>query len=215
MFLPDRLILPIVLFLVQCSAHRLANAEGAAIGTQNEPNVIDERKISYTAYVTLNVGNLEESRNKIKSLIKNYKGFITRISQKSALVRVPSGSFEVFLSELKQLGDVENEEVIGLDITDSYRDNLIKLESLKRIKIKFEDLIAKAVNVKDMLAIEKELERINVEIETLEGSKRASDMMVQYSSINIDLNTKKPGPGPLGWIFYLGYKAIKWLFIWE
>lgn len=66
-----------------------------------------------------------------------------------------------------------------------------------------------------MLAIEKELERINVEIETLEGSKRASDMMVQYSSINIDLNTKKPGPGPLGWIFYLGYKAIKWLFIWE
>ncbi|ABJ80162.1 DUF4349 domain-containing protein [Leptospira borgpetersenii serovar Hardjo-bovis] len=89
MFLPYRLILPIVLFLVQCSAHRLANAEGAAIGTQNEPNVIDERKISYTAYVTLNVGNLEESKNKIKSLIKNYKGFITRISQKSALVRVP------------------------------------------------------------------------------------------------------------------------------
>lgn len=114
---------------------------------------------------------------------------------------------------MKQLGDVENEEVIGLDITDSYRDNLIKLESLKKIKIKYQDLIAKAVNVQDMLAIEKELERINVEIEKLEGSKRASDMMVQYSSIYINFNTEKPGP--LGWIFYLGYKAIKWLFIWE
>ncbi|AAN50806.2 DUF4349 domain-containing protein [Leptospira interrogans] len=207
------IILLIFLFLVQCSAHRLTKAEGTAIGTQNEPNVINERKISYTAYVTLNVGNLEESRNKIKSLIKNYKGFITRNSKKNALVRVPSESFEVFLSELKQLGDVENEEVIGLDITDSYRDNLIKLESLKKIKIKYQDLIAKAVNVQDMLAIEKELERINVEIEKLEGSKRASDMMVQYSSIYIDFNTEKPGP--LGWIFYLGYKAIKWLFIWE
>uniref|UniRef100_UPI0002DA9456 DUF4349 domain-containing protein n=1 Tax=Leptospira interrogans TaxID=173 RepID=UPI0002DA9456 len=185
-------------------------ARGTTIKT---PNVINERKISYTAYVTLNVGNLEESRNKIKSLIKNYKGFITRNSKKNALVRVPSESFEVFLSELKQLGDVENEEVIGLDITDSYRDNLIKLESLKKIKIKYQDLIAKAVNVQDMLAIEKELERINVEIEKLEGSKRASDMMVQYSSIYINFNTEKPGP--LGWIFYLGYKAIKWLFIWE
>ncbi|MDV6235565.1 DUF4349 domain-containing protein [Leptospira ellisii] len=213
MFQSYRLVPLILLFLIQCSSQRLAKAEATSSGGQNETNVINERKISYTAYVTLNVGDLEESRNKIKSLIKSHKGFITRNSKRNALVRVPSESFETFLSELKRLGDVENEEVVGLDITDSYRDNLIKLESLKKIKTKYQHLIEKAVNVQDMLAIERELERVNVEIERLEGSKRASDMMVQYSSVYVDLNTERPGP--LGWVFYLGYKAVRWLFIWD
>ncbi|TGK33375.1 DUF4349 domain-containing protein [Leptospira gomenensis] len=210
-----RLILVIVLFLIQCSSQRLAKAEAGQRPNSdpNETNAINERKISYTAYVTLNVNDLEESRNKIKSLVKSHKGFITRNSKKNALVRVPSESFEIFLSELKRLGDVENEEIVGLDITDSYRDNLIKLESLKKIKTKYQNLIEKAVNVQDMLAIEKELERVNVEIEKLEGSKRASDMMVQYSSVYVDLNTERPGP--IGWVFYLGYKTIKWLFVWD
>ncbi|EMM72730.1 hypothetical protein LEP1GSC038_1962 [Leptospira weilii str. 2006001855] len=46
--------------------------------------MISERKISYTAaYVTLNVADLDESRNKIKLLIKNYKGFIIRSNEKT------------------------------------------------------------------------------------------------------------------------------------
>ncbi|EMF82748.1 hypothetical protein LEP1GSC188_2796 [Leptospira weilii serovar Topaz str. LT2116] len=38
---------------------------------------------SYTAYVMLNVSDPDESRNKIKLLIKNYKGFIIRSNKKT------------------------------------------------------------------------------------------------------------------------------------
>ncbi|EKR63303.1 PF14257 domain protein [Leptospira weilii str. 2006001853] len=79
MFYPSRLILLIVLFLIQCSANDHANT----VEDQNNSNVISERKISYTAYVTLNVSDLDESRNKIKLLIRNYKGFITRSNEKT------------------------------------------------------------------------------------------------------------------------------------
>jgi hypothetical protein len=68
--------------------------------------------------------------------------------------------------------------------------------------------------VNDILSIEKELERINTEIEILEGRIKYAELSVTYSSITVRFK-EKAKPGPLGWIFYGFYRGIKWLFVWN
>jgi hypothetical protein len=68
--------------------------------------------------------------------------------------------------------------------------------------------------VSDILSIEKELERINTEIEILEGRIKYAELSVTYSNITVRFR-EKAAPGPLGWIFYGVYRGIKWLFVWN
>ena len=75
-------------------------------------------------------------------------------------------------------------------------------------------LLEKANTVSDILGIEKELERINTEIELLEGRIKHAESSVEFSSITVRFR-EKAKPGPIGWIFYGLYRGIMWLFIWE
>jgi hypothetical protein len=65
-----------------------------------------------------------------------------------------------------------------------------------------------------MLSIEKELERINLEIERLEGRMQLAEFNVSYSNITIRFR-EKARPGPVGWVFYGLFRGIKWLFVWN
>ncbi|PJZ43587.1 hypothetical protein CH370_01865 [Leptospira kmetyi] len=203
----------LLFFFGYCSSAEKSRSLKAG-SENNDLSSIEDRMIAYTADFQITVKDVEESRKKIKTLTKEWKGFVTKDSSTVSIVRIPSESLEKFIVALRQIGDVENEDISGLDITDSYKDNLIKLESFKRIKTKYQALIDKANNVQDLLAIERELERVNVEIERLEGSKRSSEMQIKYSTVYINLKPKKM-LGPLGWIFYGVYKVIGWLFVWD
>ncbi|ULQ61140.1 DUF4349 domain-containing protein [Brucepastera parasyntrophica] len=99
-------------------------------------------------------------------------------------------------------------------MTDSYHDTVTRLESLRKIKTRYEELLNKAIDVKDMLTIERELERIDLEIDRLEGRKKYAEQTVAYSLVSVHFG-KKTRPGPLGWVFYGLYRGIKWLFVWD
>lgn len=204
----------IVLLIGNCSSAEKTRSVKLNSENNNELASTEERMISFTADFRITVKDVEESRKKIKSLTKEWKGFVTKDSSTVSIVRIPSESLENFLAAIRQIGSVESEDITGLDITDDYKDNLIKLESFQRIKTKYQALINKATNVQDLLSIERELERVNVEIERLEGHKRSSEMQTKYSTVYVYLTPKKI-LGPLGWIFYGAYKLIGWLFVWD
>jgi hypothetical protein len=174
---------------------------------------IDNRMITYSVSLELSVKNTEDTRKKIIEQIKNYNGFIIREEENYLITRIPAENMDNFIIITKEFGKVEDESKNGTDITDQYRDNLIRLDSLKNVRDRYLSLLEKANGVNDMLSIEKELERINTEIERLEGRIKYAELNVRYSNITIRFR-EKVKPGPLGWIFYGLYYGIKWLFVW-
>jgi hypothetical protein len=120
---------------------------------------------------------------------------------------------ENFMNNARTLGKIENETKTGTDITEQYRDNVIRLESLKSVRDRYLALLENANAVKDILSIEKELERVNTEIEILEGRIKYAELSVAYSNITVRFE-EKTRLGPLGWIFYGLYLGIEWLFVW-
>ncbi len=66
----------------------------------------------------------------------------------------------------------------------------------------------------EALAIEKELERINRDIDLLTGRMNKYKHLATYATVTV--TTVKPvRPGPIGYVFTGLYEAVKWLFVWE
>ena len=177
-------------------------------------NETDDRMIAYSVSVDLSVKNINETKTSILEQVKNSNGFVTRESDNYINARIPSAHMDNFVNQIKTLGKVENESKTGTDITDQYRDNVIRLNSLKSVRDRYVALLEKANSVNDILSIEKELERVNTEIEIMEGRVKYAELSVEYSNITVRYRERSK-PGPVGWIFYGLFLGIKWLFVWS
>ena len=174
----------------------------------------ETRLIAYTVYLTLSVKNAETAKTALVEQIKNNDGFIVKESEEYITSRIPAEKMDEYVKYARTLGRIENESKTGTDITDQYRDNVIRLDNLKNVRTRYLTLLEKAVSVSDILSIEKELERVNTEIELLEGKIKWAEQSAAFSSVTVRFKERKK-PGPIGWIFYGTYYAIKWLFIWK
>jgi hypothetical protein len=207
-------VLPFFLFtLFSCASKDAAsvssNESGEIYRARGEN---DERMITYSISLELSVKNPAETRGILIEQVYNFNGFIVKETENYITARVPAENIEKFLNSAKTLGKTESETKTGTDITDQYRDNNIRLVNLKNVRDKYLALLEKANAVGDILSIEKELERVNTEIEILEGRIKYAEQSIVYSSVTVRFR-EKAKPGPIGWIFYGLYRGLKWLFI--
>jgi len=174
----------------------------------------DNRMITYTASLAISVKDTDETRVKLTEQIKTLNGFIVRETENLITARIPAANMDNYINFAKTLGNVENETRTGTDITDQYQDTVLRLDGLKNVRNRYVALLEQANTVSDILSIEKELERINLEIERLEGRIQQAEHNVAYSNITVRFG-ERVRPGPVGWVFFGLYHGIKWLFVWN
>ena len=172
-----------------------------------------QQMIVSTAYVTLEVEDVEQAAEAVVAAAKKHAGYAVS-SGKRTVVRVEAGSLAAALQELASIGRMTSRDIQEQDVTKQYSDTSLKLENAKAARARYLELLARAENVEAALKVEKELERLNGEITLLESALGNLSHLVQYATINVTL-AKKVKPGPLGWIFYGLYRAIEWLFVWR
>jgi len=174
----------------------------------------DNRMIAYSASLELSVRNTEETRSILAEQVRSNNGFIVRETENSITTRIPSENMDDFIDYAKRLGSVDRETKTGTDITDQYRDDVFRLNSLQNVRNRYLTLLERADSVTDILSIERELERVNWEIDRLEGRIKYAEASVAYSNVTVRFR-EKTKPGPLGWVFYGLYRGVRWLFVWN
>ncbi|MCX4026154.1 DUF4349 domain-containing protein [Spartinivicinus marinus] len=92
------------------------------------------------------------------------------------------------------------------DVTEEIIDIEAKITNLSALRVKFITLLNQATEVSDILKIEKELNRIQTELDSIEARRKTLKNQVAFSKINIALN-QETIYGPLG---YLG-KGFIWV----
>ena len=207
------------ILLASCASSGKAPAQSEARRYSDEQdgrfdNETESRMIAYSISLEITIKNPDETRTKIIEQVKNFNGFIIQESNSYINARIPSEAADNFVNIIKTLGKINYESKTGTDITDKYHDNLVRLDNLKTVRDRYLALLEKAVSVQDILGIEKELERVNTEIDIIEGRIKYAEQSVAYSNIFIRYR-ERTKPGPIGWIFYGMYLGIKWLFVWN
>ncbi len=139
------------------------------------------------------------SLNRIILLTNQYNGNlissqIFREENKNSgfiVVMVPSKDFDNFITKLNDYGDVKSVVTTTEDVSKEYYDSLGRLKILESQRELLLSWLKDAKEIKDMLTIRSELEKIETEIETIKGRVNYLDYHSNYSEISINLIEKR------------------------
>ncbi len=168
-----------------------------------------ERKVIKNADLVIEVPDIQKAYDEIVTMVRQSNGYVQdgELWQGDdggrqgarLLVRVPSGSFEDLVTKLGGLGKVKVERIYSNDITGQYYDAEARLRNFERQEQRYLELLDRADRISDIIAVERELERLRGQIEMLIAQIRAWDSAVGLSTIRVELRVEGAGStGPPG-----------------
>lgn len=124
-------------------------------------------------------------------------------------IRVATGETSALLTALGELGRVRSQRVSADDVSREFHDSQIVLRNLQLTMARYEELLKKASDVKEMLAIEAELARLRTEIDKVKGGLAFLSDRVARSIIHATLQPKPSSPeaAPRGGDFFPGVRG--------
>jgi len=146
-----------------------------------------EKKIIKTGNVSIEVTSLSELENTVQDFATKYNGYITNSNMNETsfhiTVKIPSANFETAINSAGDLGKIKNRSVSSEDVSDTYYDLQTRLETKKTMQKKLESYLSSAKNMSDLLEIEKQLNNVTSEIESMEGRMKRLTNQIDYSTI--------------------------------
>ncbi|GHU64069.1 hypothetical protein AGMMS49983_09060 [Clostridia bacterium] len=159
------------------------------------------RKITFSAYYTIETKRFDEDYGRIASLVKNSDGYIAteetdthsyysgsqgRSSYLS--LRIPIGKYDTFLKDIEGVGETVNRSKSSQDLTSQYFDTEARIELLKMRKERLIKYIEEATEPDVIIEFERELTDVLYDLDSYEGSKRGLDQLVDFATIDVSLN---------------------------
>lgn len=203
-------LIPLLLIVLSgCSA---TNNSTVHSNSESKPST-SNRVIIKSADVTLEVPEISASTKAIVDKVTRLNGIVTSIDKyndrRSRLsVKVPPQELDAFVASLENVGTIEAHSFSAKDITDEMVDIDARVKNLQLLKERYRALLNKATEIAEIIQIEKELTKIQTEIDSINGRRHFLKGQVELSTVNI-LLTKEITYGPLGYVF----KGMYWVFV--
>lgn len=162
-----------------------------------QPDITD-RKVIEESQLSIQVRAVREAVDKIQTYVQNTGGYMVTTSLSNPgeapsgniTVRVPQLKFEESLSYFRSLGiKVVWENLTGRDVTDQYSDLDAQLVTLNKTKAKFDNILDEAVEVSDILNINREIINIQRQIDSVKGQQNYLEKSAQMAKVTIYLST--------------------------
>jgi hypothetical protein len=150
-------------------------------------------------------GELQAKFEDMKTQLKNggaelgdirYNEYGNR-KQYTATVRIAPGRFEDMMAALQGIGEVKDMSVNLEDVTRQYVDLDTRINSSEVELSRLYALYNKSTKVSDLLDIEREITRVETDLELLKGEKQSLISKVERSTINITVYEDKPATSQL------------------
>jgi hypothetical protein len=162
------------------------------------PVDVAERMVITETYMSLVVSDVGAVLIKIQKTAEEAQGFLVNsnvsrpegAASGSISVRVPSDKKDEVLDKFRSFGvKVVSENVSGRDVTDQYVNIEERMKILMGTKQKFEEIMARAVTVADLLDVQRELSNLQGRIDSLQGQKEYLEKSADLTKITVYLST--------------------------
>jgi len=159
-----------------------------------------DRMIVRTANMQLVVDDVRNTIDKITELAQNLKGYVVNSSSwkegerivGQITIRVPSSDFNHAMSVLRSMAvEVNSETTSSQDVTEEYIDLEATLRNLEATETQLLKLMEKAEKVEDILNVQRELSRVQQDIERTKGRMQYLERTSEMSLIQVVLEQSK------------------------
>ena len=178
---------------------------------------IDRRQLIRTAKLDIASYDIKKAVSSVKKVVKDNKGYFAQLNlaeDKSAYMKivVPAKKLDETLEALKKCGTELECNVYVYDATAEIKDLDATLKNKKALRERLRALLKKTSKVSEILSVEKELTRLQIDIDRIEGSLRGFRKDVENSKITLNIK-KHQILGPLGYVFKGLFWTVSKLFV--
>ena len=181
---------------VQYSRRPLLRQPRAAFSSAPPP-APTKRMVERQAKLVLTAVEFEKARVALETIVRRhggYTGALTVISPNAAArkleatLRVPADQLDAVLTEIKTLGQVEEESQSGEEVTAQYVDLEARLANARNTENRLTDLLRERTGkLSDVLEVERELSRVRGEVEQMEAQRKNLSNLVDFATVNVKL----------------------------
>ncbi|OGK25863.1 hypothetical protein A3C28_02705 [Candidatus Roizmanbacteria bacterium RIFCSPHIGHO2_02_FULL_39_9] len=159
---------------------------------------VQDRLVVSNSYLSLLVDNVVEVQNQIIQTAERFGGYMVNSNLNNpqdaptatVTVRVPSGRLQETLRLYRGLAvKVISENLEGEDVTDQFVDNEARLTTLNTTKAKFEEILAKATQIQDILNVQREIISLQSQIDAIKGEQNYLEKNAEMAKLTVYLST--------------------------
>lgn len=182
-----------------------APAEGAesaetsgssAVIPEPSQNDLSSRKLIKNVTLSLETENFDTMKSDIEASVSSFGGYIEYSSYDapqteylrrsySLTARIPAEKLDDFVTAAGNLGTLTNKSENVEDVTLDYVDKTAYKESLQVEYERVTELLEKAEDLDQVLALESKLSQLRYEINSYESQLRTYDNLISYSTVDI------------------------------
>lgn len=220
-WIPVCLVAMISAHLVGCrTAHRSMSASPTAMVSLAEGQMEtsrSDRMLIWRAWLSIEVGVVSDAMARVESIAEQSGGYIESKSSSSeenaqVTLRIPVSSLTSAMESLASMGTLTRRRVSSEDVTEQYVDIDARLQTMVALRDRLRGLLDKAQDVKDILAIEKELTRVQADIDSMQARLKALKGQVDLAAISVSIQRKRI-LGPVGYVLKGAWWVVEKLFV--
>ncbi|HHU75970.1 MAG TPA: DUF4349 domain-containing protein [Firmicutes bacterium] len=173
-----------------------ATNEGSAGEAASAMANSQRRYMVKRSHLTIEIADLEEAAESIRTGIEETGGYIASVNfydlnrgrrWGELSLRVPADKYSQVMLWLQEQGEIRNLEESAEDVTRQYIDLEARIGNLAAQEKRICELLDKAINIEEILQIEKELTRIRSDLESMQGDFKYLRERVTFSTIEVSL----------------------------
>lgn len=154
--------------------------------------------VTRTAQITLATTNFAQARASLEETLKRHGGHIGTLNVGSpadsgqtlqATLRVPANRLDTAMVEIRHLGRVENEQQGGEEVTGQTIDLDSRLANARNTEQRLAGILRGSTGkISDVLAVEKEIDRVRGDIERMEAERKNLGDRVNFATLEVRIN---------------------------
>lgn len=162
----------------------------------------DDRLLVRSASLTLEVEHVGPVEAEIVAHTRRAGGFVEQSSRQDDdlarfTLRVPAATLEATLDSLGRLGRVRDRAIGASDVTADARDLDARIANLRATRDRLRLLVERAADVGDIAAVERELGRVQGELDALEARQKGLRSDIALARVTVEVRRRRV-LGPLG-----------------
>jgi predicted nuclease with TOPRIM domain len=176
-----------------------------------------ERKAVRSADLVLSVDTAPKVAREVELRVNEAGGFIQRSSARSdggasLQCRLPAAQLGHVMDRIAGLGHEERRFISASDVTEQYADLEARLRTSIALRDRLLHLLGRADGITDVLTVERELDRVQAAIESMQARLEFLKSQVELAELSVILH-RKHKLGPLSYVGYGIWRGVSKLFV--
>lgn len=176
---------------------RLQEEQLASNLANPQARLVQQPMIARTVSLSVLVKDFGASRAAVDAILARHNGYAAQLTATTeqnsarslqASLRIPATQLTAAATELKSLGQVQNETQNGDEVTQQHADLVARLKNSRETEQQLQTILQQRTGkISDVLAVEQEIARVRGEIEQMEAEQKSLEHRVDFATVDLKL----------------------------